>query len=192
MEYLRSLTERINDHDKWPDFDRADFLEELNEIADKAMEKRTIEGYLAAMLIYQQLAEEVIKVFLLDHEFFIQLSVYPAKIEFPTNEKIMFGKRIEKLKNTIFLDESKDEIIELANKLNQIRIELVHGITKIPNLADVEKKVVKAKDYFDTLLSTFEMAHDMFALSFKDFRKDWSWNEHEDEDDDEDENDSEE
>ena len=37
-------------------------LDELNELADKAFEKKTIEGYLASVLIYHQLTEEFIRI----------------------------------------------------------------------------------------------------------------------------------
>ena len=67
MTYLENIVEKIKDPEKWPEFNRPDFLEELNELADKAVAKKTIEGYLAALLIYQQLAEEMIKLLLRDH-----------------------------------------------------------------------------------------------------------------------------
>jgi hypothetical protein len=177
MDYLANIVEKIKDREKWPEFDRPDFLEELNELADKAVAKKTIEGYLAALLIYQQLAEEMIKLFLKDHEFFIQLSVFPAEIKFSDKSKTMFGRVLDDLKNTITLDDSKSEIIELANKLNSIRIELVHGLTKIPKLSNVKAKVLKAKKLFDELFEKFEQEHDMFRLTFKDFRKDRDWDE---------------
>ena len=177
MTYLENIVEKIKDPEKWPEFNRPDFLEELNELADKAVAKKTIEGYLAALLIYQQLAEEMIKLLLRDHEFFIQLSVFPAEIKFSDKSKTMFGRVLDDLKNTITLDDSKLEIIELANKLNSIRIELVHGLTKIPKLSHVKAKVVKAKKLFDELFEKFEQEHDMFRLTFKDFRKDRDWDE---------------
>ena len=177
MDYLAKIVEQIKDPDRWPAFDRPDFLEELNELADKAISKKSIEGYLAGLLIYQQLAEEMIKLLLKDHEFFIQLSVFPAEIKFADKSKAMFGRVIEDLKNAITLDESKFEIIELANKLNSIRIELVHGLTKIPNLKQVKAKVLKAKKLFDDLFEKFDQEHDMFRVTLKDFRKDHDWDE---------------
>lgn len=177
MEYLRELVERIKDNHKWPEFDRPDFLNELNFLADDAVSKKTIEGYLAGLLIYQQLAEEMIKVLLKDHEFYIQLSVFPAEIRFSDKSKTMCGRVIEDLKNTITLDESKYELIGLVNKLNQIRIEIVHGLTKITDLKQIETKVLKAKHLFDEFFEKFNEEHDRFRLTFKDFRKDRDWDE---------------
>jgi hypothetical protein len=171
MNYQEELLERIKDHNKWPEFDRPDFLNELNEIADKSVAKKTIEGYLAALLIYQQLTEEVLKLFLKDHEFFIQLSVFPAEIKFASKTSAMFGRVIEELKSTVTVDNSKFEIIDRANKLNQARIELVHGLTKMSNLQDVERKVLEAKILHDELFEIFDEAHDKFRATFSQFKK---------------------
>ena len=181
MNYSEELIERIKDSDKWPAFDRPDFLEQLNTIADEAVSKKTIEGYLAALLIYQQLAEETVRLLLKDHEFFVQLSVFPAEITFSSKSKAMFGRIIDDLKNTITLDKSKFEIIELANKLNQIRIDIVHGLTKMPDLNRIESKVLEAKRLHDELFELFDKIHDEFRLIFKDFRKDRDWDEEIDE-----------
>ncbi|MCK5077747.1 MAG: hypothetical protein KAR38_15295, partial [Calditrichia bacterium] len=147
MGYKKEIINQINDSDNWPNFDRPDFMGDLNELADDAIAKKTIEGYLAALLIYQQLAEEMMKLFLKDHEFFIQLSVFPAEIQFKSKSKSMFGRIIEDIKNTVTIDDSKQEIIDLANSLNQIRIEIVHGLTKIPDLKNIEAKVSNVKKY---------------------------------------------
>lgn len=177
MDYLQQLINRIKDRELWPQFERPEFLDELNELADNALTKKTIEGYLAALLIYQQLAEEMLKLLLIDHEFFIQLSVFPAEFKFPSRTNIMFGRVVEELKNTITLDEAKFKVIELANKLNQIRIDLVHGLTRIPDLNQVEIMVQEAKTIFDELYEKFDHEHDMFMLAFKDLRKDRDWDE---------------
>jgi hypothetical protein len=87
----------------------------------------------------------------------------------------MFGRVIEDLKNTITLDDSKFEIIELANKINQIRIDLVHGLTKFTDLKQIEDKAIGAKHLFDNLFNKFEQEHDKFRVTFKDFKKDIDW-----------------
>ena len=175
MDYQQELIDRIKDSDKWPSLERADFLDELDVLAEDSFKKGTIEGYLSALLIYQQLAEEMIRLLLKDHEFYIQLSVFPAEIKFASKEKTMFGRLVEDLKKTITLDESKFEIIDLANQLNQIRIDIVHGLTKIPNLKEIEAKVKQAADLYNELFVKFDDEHDMFRLAFKDFKKDRDW-----------------
>jgi RNase P/RNase MRP subunit p29 len=177
MEYKQEIINKISDSDNWPKFDRPDFMDDLNELADDAIAKKTIEGYLAALLIYQQLAEEIMKLFLKDHEFFIQLAVFPAEIQFKSKSKSMFGRIIEEIKNTVTIDDSKQEIINLANDLNQIRIEIVHGLTKIPDLNNIEAKVINAKKIFDELFEKFDQAHDDFRVTFSGFKKHTDWDE---------------
>ena len=163
MGYKKEIINQINDSDNWPNFDRPDFMGDLNELADDAIAKKTIEGYLAALLIYQQLAEEMMKLFLKDHEFFIQLSVFPAEIQFKSKSKSMFGRIIEDIKNTVTIDDSKQEIIDLANSLNQIRIEIVHGLTKIPDLKNIEAKVSNVKKYLMNYLKNLIRHMTIFA-----------------------------
>lgn len=128
-DYQHELTERIKDSSKWPDFDRLDFLAELNDLADKAWEKGTVEGYLASLLIYHQLAEEILRLFLRSSEFLIQLALFPTEIRFPARERIVFGRVVEALKETVEFA-NKSEVIKLAQSLNERRVALVHGLTK--------------------------------------------------------------
>ena len=62
MTYHKNIIDRVKEPDNWPGPERGDFLDELNKIADEAFGKNTIEGYLAALLIYHQLTEELLKI----------------------------------------------------------------------------------------------------------------------------------
>ncbi len=112
--------EQINNSDYWPGFENPDHLDDLNEIADDAFKKNSIEGYLAALLIYHQLCEEMAKLLIEDSKFFIKASIYPAEIQFTKNNKTMFGRTIEQLKETIDFQE-KDLFIKKCENFNQIR-----------------------------------------------------------------------
>src|SRR5690242_10587933 len=98
MTYQKELLLRIRDNEKWPSFGRPTFLNELGEIADDAYAKNSIEGYLASLLIYHQLCEEMVKLLLRDCQFFIQLSVFPSEIHFPEKRRLTFGQIIEGLR----------------------------------------------------------------------------------------------
>lgn len=62
MAYKDDILIKLEDSNKWPGFERPEFLDELNELADSSFEKKTIEGYLASVLIYHQLTEELIRI----------------------------------------------------------------------------------------------------------------------------------
>lgn len=162
------------DREKWPEFDRPDFLEELNGIADEAIESDTVHGYLAALLIYHQLTEEMIRLLLECSEFFVQLSIAPAEIHFPIPEKAMFGRLLEAAKSSIDF-ENRDRLIILAQAINKDRIDLVHGLTRQASLAKVKEKVLQTQEKFDEFFSMFNGSRDWFMLCFKDLRKDNEW-----------------
>ncbi len=129
MSYATDLTATIRDSDKYPYFERPDFLDELDDVADEALSKNTIEGYLASLLIFHQLCEEMVRLLLKDAHFFVQLSVFPAEISFPEKKRFMFGQLIEELKSTISF-EGKDDFIEKCMELNRHRIDIVHHLTE--------------------------------------------------------------
>ncbi len=171
MNYKIELISTIRDSDTWPSFERPDFLDELDEIANQAFSKNTIEGYLASLLIYHQLSEEMIRLLLKDAQFFIQLSVFPIEIIFPEKKKLMFGQLIEELKSAISF-EGKDEFINKCSELNKYRIEIVHKLTKRSSLSDIEINLSTVKRLYDEIYELFDNMHDWFRLCFKDFKKD--------------------
>ncbi|HVG29079.1 MAG TPA: hypothetical protein VM864_05105 [Pyrinomonadaceae bacterium] len=83
MSYENELIATVRDSSKWPSFEKPLFLDELADVADNAVDKGSIEGYLASLLIYHQLTEEMVRLLLKDAQFFVQLSVLPAEINFP-------------------------------------------------------------------------------------------------------------
>ncbi|MBC7750625.1 MAG: hypothetical protein H7Z73_02745 [Candidatus Saccharibacteria bacterium] len=171
MNYATNLIITIRDSDKWPSFDRPDFLNELDEIANEALPKNTVEGYLASLLIFHQLSEELVRLLLKDAQFLIQLAIFPAEIQFTEKKKLMYGQLIEELKCTISFND-KNEFIEKCLRLNQYRIDIVHRLTRRDSLADLEVQILKVKELYDELFTLFEAIHDNFRLSFKDYKKD--------------------
>jgi hypothetical protein len=171
MGYTENLLSRIRNSDDWPAFERPDFLDELNAVADNAFSKDSIEGYLASMLIYHQVSEEMLRLLISDTQFFIQLAVFPAELNFPTQSKMTYGDVIKYLTDAISF-KNKEELIYKAQELNRIRIELVHKLTSQTGLADIKNFVVVAKAIHDEMFRLFEEAHDYFRVCFHDFYKD--------------------
>ncbi|MDP3903153.1 MAG: hypothetical protein Q8Q40_04170 [Methylococcaceae bacterium] len=169
--YAKNLYLTVCDSENWPSFERPSFLDELDEVANEALSKNSIEGYLASLLIFHQLSEELIRLLLKDAQFFIQLSVFPAEIVFPEKRKLMFGQLIEELKSTISF-EDKDKFIEKCMELNKHRIDIVHRLTTRSSLANLEIQLLKVKELYDAIYELFDDIHDSFRLCFKDFKKD--------------------
>lgn len=164
---------RFNDPDQgWPQLETADFMNVLDDIAEKTFAKNTIEGHLAALLIWHQLCEEMAKLLLKETQFLIQLSVYPAEIEFPEKKKQpMFGQIIDDLSKTISF-ERKEEFLNACRKLNTQRIRVVHRLTQHTSLSEVMARVGGVKSMYDQIFRIYEDAHDAFRVNFNSLAKD--------------------
>jgi len=149
----------------------------LNILADDALGKNTIEGYLTALLIYHQICEEMIRLLLDDAHFFIQLSIFPSEITFPKKNKAMFGQILDELKSTVSFD-GKDDFIKKCGEINTLRIEIVHKLTRQSTLESIKSQLEKIRILFNEIYQLFDAAHDTWRVTFKDFRKDIDWDEY--------------
>ncbi|MBL0143767.1 MAG: hypothetical protein IPP91_17090 [Betaproteobacteria bacterium] len=171
---MDTLVETIKDRERWPDFDRSQFLIELNQIADESFEKGSIEGYLASVLVYHQLIEESLRLVLRWSEFMMQLQVAPLEYHLALPKRAMFGQVLEELRNTIDF-EHRDDLIAIAERANAGRIKLVHGLTKHKSIDEIAIGAKEIRGHFDDYLEKWEQVHEWFMLAFKDLRKDGEW-----------------
>ncbi len=149
MAYKHELIARIKDFNKWPAFDRPDFLQELNTVGDDAFSKGTVEGYLASILIYHQITEEMIKLLLECCDFLIQVAIFPAEIQFKRNGRRMFGQILDNLEKSVSF-EKKEEYISKCKELNEIRIRMVHRLTRKSSLQDIKNQSSQIKQIVTT------------------------------------------
>ena len=170
MKYKIDVLNKLRDSDNWPAFDRPDFLEKLNDVADDAFTQKTIEGYLAALLIYHQLCEEMMKVLIQCSSFLIQCSVFPHEIKSKRINRLMFGQIINELEKGI-LDTDTKQFIEKSKKLNSIRIKMVHKLTDKTSLNSIERQIKPAKKLFDELFKLFDDIYDDYRVAFSHYKK---------------------
>lgn len=128
MAYVDRILSKLENSDNWPGFHRPDFLEELNELADNAYDSKTVEGYLASVLIYHQLTEELIKILIECSTFNIQLCVFPQEYQNRKLKNKMFGELIKELNQGV-LDNETHQLLGKAYKINDLRINVVHKLT---------------------------------------------------------------
>lgn len=165
------LIQRINDSKNWPSFENPGFMQELDDLASCAIKQNTIEGYLAALLIYHQLCEEMVRLLIADSRFFIELSIHPAKIKFPKKNSPMFGYALAELGDGIEFPE-KELFIRKCTDFNQRRNQIVHKLTKKTTLEEVEKYLANTSSLYEEIHSIFDDSHDWYRVCFKDFKKD--------------------
>lgn len=169
-EYERELIACLKQPHKWPNFERARFLARLDDLAERALKKRSVEGKLAAILIYHQLAEEVLKLLVQDGQFLVRVALRPWRIDFPARHKQMFGQLQEELRRSVGFRE-KDQLLALAEEINTLRIDVVHRLTKRPSLKGLAREGRKAKGLYDRIFRMFGDAHYQFTQALHGFRK---------------------
>lgn len=171
MSHEKNIIKKINDASLWPTFQRPSFLNDLNALADEAYSKKSIDGYLAALLIYHQLCEEMVKVLIECSDFFIQCAIYPAKIRLRKTKRQMFGHLLVLLEQGIQND-GIEKFTEKSKKLNNIRIRMVHKITLKSSIKDIKRQIKPAKRLFDEIYFLFNKIYDNYRVIFNDLRKD--------------------
>ena len=169
MNYKQELYEKIKDPEKWPCFSRPNFLDELNHFADNAFLKNTTEGYLAALLVYHQICEEMIKLLVECSDLYIQCAVFPSEIKRVRRDKMVFGQLLIELKNGL-MDAETEKFMQYCKSLNELRIRMVHKLTLKESLNDVRKQTKQAKKLFDKAFSAHESIYDNYRVSFSDFK----------------------
>jgi hypothetical protein len=170
MNYKADLIERVLDNTKWPVlFDRPEYLDKLHGIANQAFDKGSIEGFLAALLIYQQLSEVIIQYLLEEAHFLIQLRVFPNEIHFPTKKRLMFGKVIVELRSTITFIQ-KEEIIKDCETMNEYRVKFVHSLTMDTTLENIAIEVQHVKDLYGDIMERTKSASLYFVSAFAEYQ----------------------
>ena len=171
MVYENGILKKLEDSDNWPGFERPDFLDDLNQLADNSFESKTVEGYLASVLIYQQLTEEFIRILIECSTFYIQLRVFPQEYQNRNLKKKMFGQLIQELTQSV-IDENIRKIVEKSNELNNNRIQIVHKLAKNDTINKISEQCINIKSTFDEIWELFDEIYDNYRVTFNDFRKD--------------------
>lgn len=175
-DYDNFLIEKILDPNKWPNFPRPEYLNELNKIARDSYAKNSIEGYLASVLIWHQLSEEIIKLLVEYSNFLIQVAIWPTRLDFKKENNNMYGNTLSNLRYTVnFMN--KEKILTKCEDLNKIRINFVHKLTLKSSVEDIKNQAKKASLLYKNILSLFEDADDDFKMQLHDYKESVDWGE---------------
>lgn len=168
--YERQLRARLKDSTRWPEFERPDFLERLETTAERALAKRSVEGQLAAILIYHQLVEEILRLLIEDSRLLVQAALRPWRIEFSSKARQTFGQVQQELRHAVDFPR-KERLLVLADSLNAVRIAVVHRLARRGSLAGLARDARKARGLYRALFDIFDQAHDGFRVDLHGFRK---------------------
>ena len=174
MSYKAEIESRLTDVDRWPIYVNPDYLDSLSRLANQALEKPDTKNCISAILIYQQLTEEMIKVLLRSCYFLIQVRMLPIEIIFKENKKLMFGQLIKELKATINFP-LKNNLITAANIINKNRIEIAHGIVErgeVQNYSSLAQTVkYEYEMFFANCTSSIHWVREHLANHLNDFNE---------------------
>ena len=167
MTNKEDLLEKIRNANCWPKIRDPLHLSILNNMADKAFSKNSFEGYIAAVAIYHQITSDMIEILIEDIRFLTQCSLYPFEIVFKRRKNPMFGALLDELEHGIDFKQKKT-LLSNCNKLNQVRITMVHKLTQqVGGLGLAHQQAKTAKDIFDRIFSLFDETHDYFRADRK-------------------------
>jgi len=169
--YERALRARLREPERWPEFDAPDFLERLNAAAEKALSRRSVEGPLAAVLIYHQLVEEMLRLLVRDSHFVTQVALRPSRIEFASQPRQMFGQLQQEIREAVDFSQ-KAKLLKLADAINRIRVEVVHKLTRRGSLSGLTRDARRAKSTYDRIFAIFDDAHDDFRVVLSAYKRD--------------------
>ncbi len=150
--------------DKWPSIELSENLELLNEMADDSFSTGTFSGMLSAILMYHQIVEAMCLHLLEDCHFLIQLSVYPAAIQFAIPKNKMLGAYVSELEESVSFYK-KDEFLDKVTVRNVIRNEAIHKMRK-SNLDKILDRLRDSKQLFDEIFALYDEIQDDFRVAF--------------------------
>ena len=85
-------------------------------------------------------------------------------------KKAMFGELLREYERTIQLDEAP-ELIKKCKQLNQIRVNMVHKITRKLSVASISKQTRRCKDLFEKIWELSDIILDKVRDGIGDYRK---------------------
>lgn len=167
--YHKGLVEILENPDQWAEFRKPEFLQVLDNAAHEAFQKQTLEGYLAAFLIYQQIVEDMIKNIIKLTRLFNQASVFPMIIEYGSldNSRMTFGKLLNELQT---LPHEDTELADLCKRLNERRIQLVHKLTMKESLDDIKNKCQEALEIYGKIESEYSDLENYLRITLSDYK----------------------
>lgn len=157
--YDKELIGKISNTKNWPGITNVPFILHLLQIANKQIKNKTVEGVLSATLIYQQVMEELILNLLKVSHLYVQAEIWPSRINFPINKKMMFGQLLDAHKLSIDFD-MKQELIKEAKEFNELRVKFVHKLVHTKGPSEIIDSADDVYTKFQTILDLFYQARE--------------------------------
>jgi len=169
--YERKLLSRLANSEAWPGFANPHFAERLERVAVRSLSRKTTEADVTAIVIFHQIAEQMLRVLIEDSRFLIAISILPTPISFREQARQTFGQVLQTLRDGAEF-RLKDRLLTLAEDLNVIRNGVAHKLLQRGSLTGLRADARKAHRLFDRMFAIYDDAHDNYRVTFHCIAKD--------------------
>jgi len=129
-------------------------LEQLLDIAEQ-IDTSSIEGALSSVFVYHQVAEESLYDLLELIRFFVDLKLYPDRIQHKPSEGMKLSALIGEIKSSInFMN--KEDLIKYADLVNQNRNSFAHDLLKKDSVEAIKKDLDRFMKHFKKMYEALD------------------------------------
>ena len=171
MKYEEKLVQEINNPDGYLWWQDSTPLSSLDGVAEDFLVKNNIESRIAALFIYQQLSEEILKLIARYCDLIIRASLYPIKLTTTLNlDNKKFSEARGYIQNSIeFLNKSK--LLSEIEKLNDLRNTYGHDLINNYSKVFSNTELSNLDDLYKSILSLFHSSTQWFYKEIKRLRQ---------------------
>ena len=160
------LENDLNDRSNFPDLGFAKKLDKIEDEAEILFNKNTIEGYISSMIIYHQLMDELIKMLINCSRYYIQLRLFPYKINKRITKRKLTKNLLEELTN-LLLNPKIELFINKCYEFNELRNKTVHRLITVKSVKSTLVQCKKVKRLFKEIFKLFEKIFHEILISMQ-------------------------
>ena len=164
--YRTNLLNELNDRSNFPDIGFAKNLDSIEVEAEIMFSKNTIEGYISSMIIYHQIIDELIKILIKCSRYYIQLRLFPYKINKRITKRNLTKNLLEELTN-LLLNPKIELFIKKCYELNELRNKTVHRLITVKSVKSTLVQCKKVKRLFKEIFKLFEKIFHEILISMQ-------------------------
>lgn len=170
MSYRADLINKVRNRECLLNFDKPTFILELSNRAGEALLQKNIYGYLAAVLIYHQMKEEILMALLRKYNFYTQLTRLPEEVSF-YGGNYLNADYITYKNDMLYSFKNRNKIPELSKKFDYIKNEIVNRLSEGIKIEEIERMAMDAKAQFEEIFAEFKENNLWFYKKIKAFEE---------------------
>ncbi len=170
MVYRADLINKVRTRECLLNFDKPNFILELRNRAGEALLQKNVYGYLAAVLIYYQMKEEILMALNRKAIFYTQLIGIPEEVCFSSGN--YSGPGYATVKNDMpYSFKNRNKIQELSKKIDSIKNDTIKMLSEGVSIEEVERLTIEARAQFEAVFAEFKESNLWFYRKIKDFEE---------------------